>query len=87
MIGMSLKKKPQNIVSLYCIWLPLGLVAALRLSLIASEGRRGRYSLLQGENFSLWWLLLLWSMNCRAWASEIVEHQLLVSQHMGSSQV
>ena len=35
------KKKTPNIISLYCIWQPLVLVAALRLSLIASEGRRG----------------------------------------------
>ena len=86
LIGMSLKKKTKTLfVCTY--WLPLVLVAALRSSLIAAGRRRGCYSLLQCENFSLWWLLLLWSMNCRAWASVIVELQLLVSQHMGSSQV
>ena len=43
-------------------WLCQVFVAARRLSLVAA---RGGYSLLRCAGFSLWWLLLLQSMDCR----------------------
>ena len=53
------------LIYLFCLFLflaALGLVAARGLSLVAAS--RG-YSLLRCTGFSLWWLLLLWSMGSR----------------------
>ena len=45
-----------------CFWLRWFFVAMLRLSLVVAS--RG-YSSLWCAGFSLWWLLLLWSMGSR----------------------
>ena len=66
----------------------LGLVAEREFSLVAAS--RG-YSSLQCVGFSLWWLLLLWSMgsrragfsSCGTWASVVVVHGLSCSAACG----
>ena len=47
---------------MFYFWLCWVFVAAHRLSLVAASGG---YSLLPCVGFSLWWLLLLWSMGSR----------------------
>ena len=49
-------------IFIYIFWLHLVFVAACRLSLVVAS--RG-YSSLRCVGFSLWWLLLLWSMGSR----------------------
>lgn len=66
-IGMSLKKLKHY---LFILLAALGLGCCSQAFSNCVWGRRGRYSLLQCENL-LWWLLL-WRMNCKAWASVIV---------------
>ena len=54
---------------LFYFWLCWVVVAAGRLSLAVASGG---YSSLQCVGFSLWWLLLLWSMGSRLTGSVVV---------------
>ena len=71
-------------------WLHCVFVAACGLSLV---GASGGYSSLWCASFSLWWLLLLRSMDsrctgfssCGTWAQELWHTGLVAPRHVGSS--